>query len=138
MWHRRREPIRDALSIVFGGLWSPQAAQMRCARSALGLKSSKMGFSAPQARNFRGYGVYSYDFFWSIIVFSALHCLHRTLWGVGGSPPRNKKIKPSLHVSKKLVPYANFLKFQVGADDVRVDVQTRDYAVPTTGRRPRF
>ena len=61
-----------------------------------------MGFSAPQARNFWGYGVYSYDFLGSIITFFALHYPYRTPPGVGGVPPETKKIKASFHVFKKI------------------------------------
>ena len=64
-----------------------------------------MGFSAPQARNFWGYGVYSYDFLGSINTFFALHYPYRTPPGVGGPPPETEKIKASFHVLKKLAPY---------------------------------
>ena len=58
----KSEPTGGRLRSQDWRILAAAGGQMWCARSALGPKSSKMGFCAPQARNFWGYGVYSYDF----------------------------------------------------------------------------
>ena len=56
MGGKNSEPAEGRLRFFkIGAFGSPKAAEMCRARSALGSKSSKMGFSAPQARFFLGY-----------------------------------------------------------------------------------